>query len=103
VSCPKTRILTIANFHSSHGLRKSASFTGLDFAPPSRFGAQSNNGTTSDAGSVRSGRSHGTSVSAAQLANIRAGAYRLSRVPKEVVGSRNDMTESLRPRMDMSR
>lgn len=90
---------------NSHNLRKSASFTALDFAPPQRFGAQhsnqSSNGHNSESGSVRSGRSHGTSVSAAQLANIRAGAYRLSRLPKDFVGGKDEI--DLKPRMDISR
>jgi len=88
----------------SHNLRKSASFTALDFAPPQRFGAQQNQSSTghnSENGSVRSGRSHGTSVSAAQLASIRAGAYRLSRLPKDFVGGKGEI--DLKPRMDISR
>ncbi|KAI9811445.1 MAG: phosphate system positive regulatory protein pho81 [Pycnora praestabilis] len=56
---------------SPHLLRKSGTFTALDFAPPPRF-KNSENG--SDAGSIRSNRS---AMSANQLHNIRAGAYRL--------------------------
>jgi len=40
-------------------------------------------------------------VSAAQLASIRAGAYRLSRLPKDVVGGKGEI--DLKPRMDMGR
>lgn len=50
---------------------------------------------------MRSARSHGTSVSAAQLANIRAGAYRLSRLPKDTVGAKGEI--DLKPKMDISR
>lgn len=72
------------------------SFTALDFAPPSRF--KRPDGTGSDGGSIRSGRSN---LSAAQLANIRAGAYRVSRIPKEFVGTRDDFSVSLKPQWDM--
>jgi hypothetical protein len=49
---------------------------------------------------MRSGRS---GMSASQLQNIRAGAYRLSRIPKEVSGTKNELADSLRPKWDMSR
>lgn len=58
---------------------------------PPRF--RNENGS-SDAGSVRSGRSN---VSAQQIANIRAGAYRVSRIPKEFVGTKDDFAVALRP------
>ncbi len=74
-----------------HSLRKSGTFTALDFAPPPRFGHSQ---PGSDAGSIRSGRS---AMSAAQLNNIRAGAYRISRIPKEVVGTKADIANSLKP------
>lgn len=80
----------------SHALRKSTSFTALDFAPQPRF-ARSAAGS-SDAGSIRSGRSN---LSAAQLASIRAGAYRVSRIPKEFVGTKDDFSASLKPSWDM--
>ncbi|KAL9613994.1 MAG: hypothetical protein Q9167_001474 [Letrouitia subvulpina] len=80
---------------SPHLLRKSGTFTALDFAPPPRF---KSNDTTSDAGSIRSNRS---AMSAQQLQSIRAGAYRVSRIPKEVVGTRDDMGESLKPQWNM--
>ena len=86
--------------HTRHQLRKSGLFTALDFAPPPRF---KNSDAGSDAGSIRSGRSTGSAVSAAQVQNIRAGAYRLSRIPKEVVGTKNEITESLRPQWDLNR
>lgn len=82
---------------SPHMLRKSGAFTGLDFAPPQRF---RNTDAGSDASSIRSGRS---GMSQAQLHNLRAGAYRISRVPKELVGTKDDITSSLKPQWDMTR
>ncbi|KAI9747958.1 MAG: hypothetical protein M1835_001928 [Candelina submexicana] len=76
---------------SPHLLRKSGTFTALDFAPPPRFGHSQ---PGSDAGSIRSGRS---AMSAAQLNHIRAGAYRLSRIPKGVVGTKEDLANTLKP------
>lgn len=87
----------------SHQLRKSELFTALDFAAPPRF---KNNDAGSDAGSIRSGRS-GRSVasatSAAQVHNIRTGAYRLSRIPKELAGTKHELNDSLRPKWDLNR
>ncbi|KAL8694746.1 MAG: hypothetical protein Q9218_000672 [Villophora microphyllina] len=60
----------LAVMPSPHSLRKSGTFTALDFAPPPRF-KSSDNG--SDTGSIRSNRS---AMSAQQLHSIRAGAYR---------------------------
>ena len=84
----------IVLIQSSHLLRKSGTFTALDFAPPPRF---KNSDSGSDAGSIRSGRSNGSAMSAAQIQNIRAGAYRVSRIPKEVVGTRNEFADTLKP------
>ena len=78
-----------------HALRKSSTFTALDFAPPPRF---RNADSSSDAGSIRSNRS---GMSAVQLNSIRAGAYRVSRIPKEVVGTKDDILTSLRPKLDL--
>ena len=78
----------------SHHLRKSGTFTALDFAPPPRF---KNSDSGSDAGSIRSGRTTASAMSAAQTHNIRAGAYRISRIPKEVVGTKNEISDSLKP------
>lgn len=36
-----------------------------------------------------------------QLANIRAGAYRLSRIPRDVAGTKDDLAAALRPTWDM--
>jgi hypothetical protein len=82
-----------------HALRKSSTFTALDFAPPPRIKAGSQFGG-SDAGSVRSGRSN---MSAAHVHNIRTGAYRVSRIPKEVSGTRVELQSELRPKWDIGR
>jgi hypothetical protein len=65
------------------------------FRPSPRF---KHSDTTSDAGSIRSNRS---AMSAAQLHNIRSGAYRISRIPKEVVGTKTDIAASLKPTWDV--
>ncbi|KAI4107738.1 MAG: hypothetical protein L6R37_001423 [Teloschistes peruensis] len=85
----------LAVMPSPHSLRKSGTFTALDFAPPPRF-KSSDNG--SDTGSIRSNRS---AMSAQQLHSIRAGAYRVSRIPKEVVGTKTEINESLKPSWNM--
>ncbi|KAI9812552.1 MAG: hypothetical protein M1826_002802 [Phylliscum demangeonii] len=90
----------LAVMPSPHALRKSGTFTGLDFAPPPRF-KQSDAG--SDAGSIRSGRSNGSAMSNHHLQSIRAGAYRVSRLPKDFVGTRDDLAVTLRPTWDMRR
>ena len=78
-----------------HALRKSGVYTSLDFAPPRRF---KNDDSMSDAGSVRSGVS---SVSSQQLYAMRTGAYRISRIPKALAGSKEDIIASLRPTWDL--
>ena len=80
-----------------HLLRKSGTFTALDFAPPRPFRDPGSAG--SDAGSIRSNRS-GMSTSARMA--VRNGAYRVSKIPKEVVSTRDDMFVNLKPTMDMS-
>ncbi|KAJ5610041.1 hypothetical protein N7510_006760 [Penicillium lagena] len=87
----------LAPMPSPHALRKSGTYTNLDFAPPPRF---KNQDTGSDAGSIRSAR---TGISTAHMNNIRMGAYRVSRLPPEVVGTRDDLMTSLKPTWDMSR
>ncbi|KDB24710.1 hypothetical protein H109_03448 [Trichophyton interdigitale MR816] len=81
---------------SPHALRKSGTYTALDFAPPPRFKNES--GTGSDAGSIRSNR---TGISALQAHNIRSGAYRVSRLPAETVGTRDDFSSNLKPQWEM--
>ncbi|MCJ1308334.1 hypothetical protein MMC25_001987 [Agyrium rufum] len=83
---------------SPHHLRKSGLFTALDFAPPPRFKDREG---SSDAGSIRSGRSNASARSAAQVYNIRTGAYRVSRIPKEMVGTKTDWQDSLKPTWGM--
>ena len=36
-------------------------------------------------------------MSASQIHSIRTGAYRISRIPKEVVGTKKDLMDSLKP------
>ncbi|KAH8693126.1 hypothetical protein BGW36DRAFT_34747 [Talaromyces proteolyticus] len=85
----------LAAIPSPHALRKSGVYMPLDFAPPPRF---KDKDTNSDAGSIRSNR---TGISATHLNNIRAGAYRVSRLPADTVGTRDDIQTSLRPKWDM--
>ena len=79
----------------SHALRKSGTFTALDFAAVPRFNTGSG---ASDAGSIRSNR---TAMSPVQLHNIRAGAYRVSRIPREISGTKEELSETLRPQWGM--
>ncbi|KAI9734852.1 MAG: hypothetical protein M1834_001931 [Cirrosporium novae-zelandiae] len=85
----------LAAMPSPYALRKSGTFTGLDFAPPPRF---KNSDTASDAGSIRSNRS---GISTTQQQAIRAGAYRVSRIPKEVAGTKVELATSLKPKWDI--
>lgn len=85
-------------------MRKSGTFTGLDFAPPPRFKNEGGGGGGgSDNGSIRSARSNHSVMSQSQVQNIRKGAYRLSRVPKELVGSKQDLAQMLKPTMNLGR
>lgn len=54
----------------------------------------------SETGSIRSNRS---GVSAIHLHNIRKGAYRVSRIPKEVAGTRDELATALRPQWNLNR
>ncbi|KAJ9642456.1 hypothetical protein H2199_004837 [Coniosporium tulheliwenetii] len=85
----------LAVMPSPHMLRNSSTFTALDFAPQPRF---KNADPGSDASSIRSGRSNMNPV---QLNSLRAGAYRVSRIPKGVVGTKNDLMSELKPKWDM--
>ncbi|KAH0356985.1 hypothetical protein KCU81_g761, partial [Aureobasidium melanogenum] len=87
----------LAVIPSAHALRKSSTFTALDFAPPPRF---RNEGTASDSGSIRSNRS---GISNVQQNAIRAGAYRVSRLPGDMVGTQSDLNAALKPAWDMNR
>ncbi|KAB8228509.1 uncharacterized protein BDW43DRAFT_291218 [Aspergillus alliaceus] len=85
----------LAAMPSPHALRKSGTYDNLDFAPPPRF---KNLETASDSGSIRSNR---TGISTTHLQNIRTGAYRVSRLPPETVGTKDDLISNLRPTWDM--
>ncbi|KAI9893208.1 MAG: hypothetical protein M1814_000335 [Vezdaea aestivalis] len=87
----------LAVMPSPHALRRSGTFTALDFAPPPRF-RDRDGGNGSDSGSIRSNRS---GVSATHAYNIRTGAYRVSRLPKEVVGTKQDLMAELKPSWGM--
>ncbi|KAG9236238.1 hypothetical protein BJ875DRAFT_237929 [Amylocarpus encephaloides] len=85
----------LAPMPSPHLLRKSGTFTGLDFAPPKRI---KDPDTMSDSGSIRSNRS---GISQVQLSAIRQGAYRASRIPKDVVFAKDDIASQLKPSWGM--
>ncbi|KAF4629977.1 hypothetical protein G7Y89_g8159 [Cudoniella acicularis] len=87
----------LAPMPSPHLLRKSGTFTGLDFAPPKKFRDPD---AMSDAGSIRSNQS---GISQRQLGAIRGGAYRVSRIPQNVVSTKDDMAAVLKPKWDMAR
>ena len=81
----------------SHLLRKSGTFTSLDFAPPPRF-RNADGGNGSDSGSIRSNHS---GISAVGRGAIRAGAYRISRLPQDMVGTRDDLAAALKPSWEL--
>ncbi|CZR53042.1 uncharacterized protein PAC_02920 [Phialocephala subalpina] len=85
----------LAPIPSPHMLRKSGTFTSLDFAPPKKFRDPD---SMSDAGSIRSNRS---GISTTQLGAIRNGAYRISRIPKDVVFTKDDLATTLKPQWGM--
>jgi hypothetical protein len=87
----------LAVIPSPHALRKSTTFTALDFAPPPRLRGGE---TMSETGSIRSNRS---GMSAMHLHNIRTGAYRISRIPKEVAGTKDEMVAALKPQWNLTR
>jgi hypothetical protein len=80
---------------SPHLLRKSGTFTGLDFAPPRRFKDPE---AMSDAGSIRSNRSGLSSKHAFALRN---GAGRVSRLPGDTVFTQADLGNNLKPQWGM--
>jgi hypothetical protein len=89
---------TLTVMPSPHELRKSSTFTALDFALPSRIRDPNASLSPSDAGSIRSYRS---GISAMQSDAIRQGAYRVSRIPKDMVTTRDDFASQLKPRMNL--
>ncbi|KAI0181450.1 hypothetical protein GGR52DRAFT_38762 [Hypoxylon sp. FL1284] len=80
---------------SPHLLRKSGTFTALDFAPPRRF---KDPDSMSDSGSVVSNRS---GISTANLSAIRGGAGRVSRLPGDTVFTQAAMGNTLKPSWNM--
>lgn len=72
-------------------MRKSSTFTGLDFAPPRKFKDPEN---MNDAGSIRSNRS---GVSQAASYAMRSGAGRVSRLPEDNVFTSAAAIDSLKP------
>ncbi|KAK7190803.1 hypothetical protein PSPO01_02966 [Paraphaeosphaeria sporulosa] len=88
----------LAPMPSPHMLRNSSTFTALDFAPPPKFHDPYGPSNGSDAGSIRSNRSGMSNT--ARMA-VRNGAYRVSRIPKEMVGTQDDMATTLRPTLNM--
>lgn len=85
----------LAALPSPHLLRKSSTFTGLDFAPPKKF---KDSDTASDAGSIRSNRS---GISAVQLGAIRNGAGRVSRLPGDTIFTKGQLGDQLKPQWGM--
>lgn len=85
----------LAPLPSPHLLRKSGTFTGLDFAPPKKFRDPE---VASDAGSIRSNKS---GMSQAQLQAIRSGAGRVSRLPGDVVFTPAAMDDQLKPQWNV--
>ena len=72
-------------------LRKSSTFTGLDFAPPKKF---KNEDSMSDAGSIKSNRS---GISSLAQSAIRGGAGRVSRLPEDNVFAQSSLGDQLKP------
>lgn len=88
-------MLYCANVSNRHLLRKSSTFTGLDFAPPRKF---ADSDTRSETGSIRSNRS---GLSAVQASAIRSGAGRVSRLPGDQVFTQAAMNQTLKPQWGM--
>lgn len=76
-------------------MRKSGTFTALDFAPPRRF---KDPDSMSDAGSVRS---MGSGISARTNNALRNGAGRVSRLPGDQVFTQAAMGDTLKPKWGM--
>lgn len=85
----------LAALPSPHLLRKSTTFTNLDFAPPKKF---KDSDSMSDAGSIRSNRS---GISQVQLTAIRSGAGRVSRLPGDTVFTQAALQDELKPKWGM--
>ncbi|PBP18353.1 hypothetical protein BUE80_DR010863 [Diplocarpon rosae] len=85
----------LAPIPSPHLLRNSGTFTSLDFAAPRKFRDPE---SMSDAGSIRSNRS---GISQVQYNAIRNGAYRVSKIPTDVVFTKDDLSTTLKPQWGM--
>ncbi|KAK0747580.1 hypothetical protein B0T21DRAFT_279083 [Apiosordaria backusii] len=81
----------LAALPSPHTLRKSSTFTGLDFAPPRKF---ANDDARSDAGSIRSNRSGLSNLHANALRN---GAGRVSKLPGDQIFTPDALAQTLKP------
>lgn len=81
--------------YRSHLLRKSGTFTALDFAPPRRFKDPE---VMSDAGSIRSNNS---GLSAQNAMALRNGAGRVSRLPGDTIFTQADGAATLKPQWGM--
>ena len=82
-------------YHHSHDLRKSKTFTNLDFLPPKKF---KEGDSMSYAGSIRSNRS---GISNTAQSAIRMGAGRVSRLPNDTVFTQHTMANELKPQWGM--
>ncbi|KAI5296321.1 hypothetical protein KEM52_004112 [Ascosphaera acerosa] len=102
----------LAVMPSPHNLRKSGTYTALDFAPPPKFHNDlSRPGSPlvppsgfSDSGSLRSPSAAGSragAMSPAAAMTIRNGGNRVSRLPQDVVGTVDSMNAELKPKWDM--
>ncbi|KAG9256326.1 uncharacterized protein F5Z01DRAFT_672320 [Emericellopsis atlantica] len=85
----------LAAMPSPHMLRKSTTFTSLDFLPPKKF---KDNDNQSDAGSIRSNRS---GMSSTAMSAIRSGAGRVSRLPGDTVFTQQALAGELKPQWGM--
>ncbi|OLL22892.1 hypothetical protein NEOLI_000198 [Neolecta irregularis DAH-3] len=83
---------SLSDLPSPSGLRKSSTFTTLDFAPKPRFLTQD---VAGDNDSIRSARTN------TSLAAIQHGAGKLSNVPSQLVSSKDRLREQLKPSWDL--
>ncbi|KAI0124915.1 hypothetical protein BJ170DRAFT_481492 [Xylariales sp. AK1849] len=85
----------IPSLPSPHMMRKSGTFTALDFAPPRRF---KDPDSMSDAGSIRS---VGSGISTRGQGALRNGAGRVSRLPGDQVFTQAASGDTLKPKWGM--
>lgn len=89
------QVAKLTNDPHRHDLRKSKTFTNLDFLPPKKF---KEGDSMSDAGSIRSNRS---GISNTAQSAIRMGAGRVSRLPNDTVFTQHSMANELKPQWGM--